>query len=319
MLPAPNVALLWLGVGAPELSPLLLVASLVLCALAFMAGARTLDRATGVVAAMAAMLCAWPLAQFPAAVRRFDAAIEALSPASDRVGPRQRARPLMVRDLLLGIDTGESRVVRGVAFAAPAGRALTADIYQPIVGGRVSDPRPDLRRRLAARQPGRRRGVRTVLRVARVRGLRHRLSARPGVAVALADLDRTLLEAAGYTVDPLRERPGLVEATVSRGGQCLLVEWARDSAFRFFPLVAHEELGLMLHAFDLATNKVLALVGRLEVRDWVDVISCDERLQPLGYLAWAACAKDPGFAPPGITAGTRERRRGGLRCSRVSS
>ena len=73
------------------------------------------------------------------------------------------------------------------------------------------------------------------------------------------DLDRTLLEAAGYTVDPLRERPGFVEATVSRGGQRLLVEWARDSAYRFFPLVAHEELGLMLHAFDLATNKVLAL------------------------------------------------------------
>lgn len=114
------------------------------------------------------------------------------------------------------------------------------------------------------------------------------------------ELDRTLLEAAGYTVDPLRERPGLVEATVSLGGQRLLVEWARDSAFRFFPLVTHEELGLMLHAFDLATNKVLALVGRLEVRDWVDVVSCDERLQPLGYLAWAACAKDPGFAPPGI-------------------
>ena len=43
-----------------------------------------------------------------------------------------------------------------------------------------------------------------------------------------------------------------------------------------------------------------ALVGRLEPRDWIDVIACHERLQPLGYLAWAASGKDPGFTPPGI-------------------
>jgi hypothetical protein len=71
-------------------------------------------------------------------------------------------------------------------------------------------------------------------------------------------------------------------------------------AFRFFPLVAHADLGLTLHPFDLATNKVLALVGRLEVRDWVDVIECHDRIQPLGYLAWAASGKDPGFSPDGI-------------------
>jgi len=64
--------------------------------------------------------------------------------------------------------------------------------------------------------------------------------------------------------------------------------------------VRHADLGLVLHQFDLATNKVLALVGRLEPRDWIDVIECDQRLQPLGYLAWAACAKDPGFSPKSI-------------------
>lgn len=37
----------------------------------------------------------------------------------------------------------------------------------------------------------------------------------------------------------------------------------------------HEDLGLTLHPFDLATNKVLALVGRLEVRDWVDVLPAE--------------------------------------------
>lgn len=66
------------------------------------------------------------------------------------------------------------------------------------------------------------------------------------------------------------------------------------------PLVTHSELGLTLHPFDLATNKVLALVGRREPRDWVDAIERSERLQPLGFLAWAACGKDPGFSPSGI-------------------
>jgi hypothetical protein len=114
------------------------------------------------------------------------------------------------------------------------------------------------------------------------------------------DADREILEHTGYAVAPVRERPGFVQATVSRGHDRLLIEWVHDSAFRFFPLVEHEELGLTLHPFDLATNKVLALIGRLEVRDWLDVIACDERLQPLGYLAWAACGKDPGFSPLGV-------------------
>jgi hypothetical protein len=114
------------------------------------------------------------------------------------------------------------------------------------------------------------------------------------------DADRRLLERGGFQVHLLRERPSYVEAEVSASGDAVRVEWARDSAYRFFPLMRHEELGLVLHPFDLATNKVLALVGRLEVRDWVDVIHCGEHLQPLGYLAWAATGKDPGFGPAAI-------------------
>ena len=112
--------------------------------------------------------------------------------------------------------------------------------------------------------------------------------------------DRRLLEAEGFVVHALRERPSFVEAEVGREGQTVVMQWARDSAFRFFPLVQHDEMGLTLHPFDLATNKVLALVGRLEARDWIDVIECHQRLQPLGYLAWAACGKDPGFSPAAI-------------------
>ncbi|MCP4624061.1 MAG: hypothetical protein GY850_11075, partial [bacterium] len=76
-------------------------------------------------------------------------------------------------------------------------------------------------------------------------------------------------------------------------------------AFRFFPLMEHDELGLTLHPFDLATNKALALVGRLEVRDWIDLIQCHSRIQNTGYLMWAACGKDPGFNPALILAEAR--------------
>jgi hypothetical protein len=113
------------------------------------------------------------------------------------------------------------------------------------------------------------------------------------------DSDRGLLEKQ-FSVSVLRDRPGFVEARVADDQDSVLLQWTRDSAYRFFPLMEHEELGLALHPFDLATNKVPALVGRLEVRDRVDVIECDSNIQPLGYLAWAACGKDPGFSPAAI-------------------
>lgn len=112
--------------------------------------------------------------------------------------------------------------------------------------------------------------------------------------------DRGSLEYAGYEVAVVRERPTFVEALVRRGADSVVIQWAQDSAFRFFPLVSHEELGLVLHPFDLATSKILALVGRVEPRDFVDTLTCDREVQPLGYLAWATSGKDPGFSPAAI-------------------
>ena len=113
-------------------------------------------------------------------------------------------------------------------------------------------------------------------------------------------------------METVRELPAFIEAVVRKAHDQVRMEWARDSAFRFFPLMEHQDLGLTLHPFDLATNKVLALVGRLEVRDWIDAISSHGRLQPLGYLLWAACGKDPGSVPApscSMRAGRRTTRR----------
>ena len=59
--------------------------------------------------------------------------------------------------------------------------------------------------------------------------------------------DCGLLERAGYHVTPVRERPSFVEAVVTLEGQRVLVQWAADSAYRFFPLREHTDFGLVLH------------------------------------------------------------------------
>ena len=112
--------------------------------------------------------------------------------------------------------------------------------------------------------------------------------------------DRELIEQAGFQVEVIRELRGFVQALVRGLDDSVKMEWVRDSAYRFFPLRLDPTLGVTLHPFDLATNKVLALVGRLEVRDWIDAIESHDRIQRFGYLAWAACGKDPGFSPSSI-------------------
>jgi hypothetical protein len=111
------------------------------------------------------------------------------------------------------------------------------------------------------------------------------------------ETDRQTLMRAGHDVRTLRQFPAFVEAEVRMGADGVILQWVQDSAFRFFPLVEHPDFGLALHPFDLATNKILALVGRAEVRDWVDIVHCHGSLQPFGYLVWAASGKDPGLSP----------------------
>lgn len=116
------------------------------------------------------------------------------------------------------------------------------------------------------------------------------------VAEAFA-VDRTLLESEQYSVDLDLNQPGYVRAIVCRGGDATKVEWARDSAWRFLPTVRDERAGFLLHPVDLAVNKVLALAGRDEPRDVLDVLHLHRRVLVLGALCWAACGKDPGFTP----------------------
>lgn len=116
------------------------------------------------------------------------------------------------------------------------------------------------------------------------------------VATAFAE-DSTLLRAAGYGVQVELSQPGFVRALVRKGDEASRIDWAHDSAWRFMPPVRDELGGFVLHDMDLAVNKTLALAGRDEPRDYVDILFIHQRTLALGALCWAAVGKDPGFTP----------------------
>ena len=112
-----------------------------------------------------------------------------------------------------------------------------------------------------------------------------------------AETDAATLLQVGYAFSWLLRTPTFHRAVVTVGEQQLKIEWAQDSAFRFFPVQRDEHCGYRLHDADAAVNKVLALAGRDEIRDFVDVLYLHGSYLSLGAMAWAACGKDPGFTP----------------------
>lgn len=123
------------------------------------------------------------------------------------------------------------------------------------------------------------------------------------VAEAFA-ADSKLLEEAGHEVRVELSQPGFIRAVVSRGGRgehaATRIDWAHETAWRFMPPVRDELGGYLLHQIDLAINKTLALAGRDETRDYVDILYAHEHILPLAGLTWAAVGKDPGFSPLSI-------------------
>jgi hypothetical protein len=115
--------------------------------------------------------------------------------------------------------------------------------------------------------------------------------------IACAATDIATLERHQYDVTRLLDGRSFIRAKVARDTDSVLIDWATDSAFRFFPVVADADIGYRLHPVDAATNKCLALAGRTEVRDVIDVLTLHDSTLHLGAICWAACGKDPGFTP----------------------
>src|SRR5688572_16297473 len=75
VVPAPRMFLLPIGVGAPEISPLLLAGAIVTLALTVLAPSSGLTTLARLLAVAAAVLCTWPLLQVRATLRELDRAV----------------------------------------------------------------------------------------------------------------------------------------------------------------------------------------------------------------------------------------------------
>jgi hypothetical protein len=112
-----------------------------------------------------------------------------------------------------------------------------------------------------------------------------------------AEEDAKALGSAGHSVEWTLRQEGFFRAVARRGEESLRLDWTNDSSFRFFPVMADEVFGFCLHPADLAINKVLAIAGRAEIRDFLDILYLDAGYLSFGALAWAACGKDAGYTP----------------------
>lgn len=109
--------------------------------------------------------------------------------------------------------------------------------------------------------------------------------------------DRETLATRAYAVIIEIRQQGYIRAAVTKAHEETKIEWSHDSAWRFLPAILTKDSGYLLHPLDVAVNKVLALAGRDEARDFLDVIYINREILPLGPLCWAAVGKDPGFNP----------------------
>ena len=114
--------------------------------------------------------------------------------------------------------------------------------------------------------------------------------------IRASEADLATLQSGGCSIEREIWSPTYRRAWIRRGEDGVKLEWCQDSAWRFFPIEPDALLGWRLHRFDAITNKALALAGRSETRDVVDLVA-NAVDYPLHAVAWAACAKDAGYTP----------------------
>ena len=106
---------------------------------------------------------------------------------------------------------------------------------------------------------------------------------------------KSALENLGIQVQQIRNFSSFWEAVAEQGTESIKIQLAYDSPFMLAPL--SEKEGLRIHSFeDIAAGKLLALYGRAEERDFVDIycIVREGNLSLEGMIELAK-KKDPGL------------------------
>lgn len=132
--------------------------------------------------------------------------------------------------------------------------------------------------------------------------LRHRLSEdidfftpdEPLISI-LATKFKAALRSAGIRVEEVRNFRSFWEAVISRNDESVKIQFAYDSPFTLAE--DREEEGIKVHSLqDIAAGKLLALYGRAEERDFIDIYLLDKRGKiSLEEMIDLARKKDPGL------------------------
>ena len=115
------------------------------------------------------------------------------------------------------------------------------------------------------------------------------------VPLAVAEL-RGPIEAAGFGIEIVRRFPTFAELRVAGAGEVLKIDLAEDTPFRLAPVDPGRAEGVDLDSLeDIAANKLAALFGRAEPKDFVDTFFLAKERLPLAELVEQARKKHIGM------------------------
>ncbi|MEL6927366.1 MAG: alpha/beta hydrolase [Cyanobacteria bacterium J06600_6] len=143
VVPAPNLTLLTFGVGAPEISPWLVLLNAIALLLAVVQPkVSLLPQAALILSLLGLFLSCLPLSQIPATTARFEQEITQVLgtnyldqiPLSLRA--KMRPQPFVLRDTFRGIPLPEVRITKGIIFDTPETAELKLNLYQPLASGK---------------------------------------------------------------------------------------------------------------------------------------------------------------------------------------
>jgi predicted nucleotidyltransferase component of viral defense system len=116
---------------------------------------------------------------------------------------------------------------------------------------------------------------------------------------AIGDADRLVRSGAatiGATVESVRTAPDFRRYLVRRGDESVVVDFVRERVPQLYPKLERDGL-LMDSAEEILVNKLCTLLGRVEIRDLVDLYFLERAgLMPEAFIEQAA-RKDAGLTP----------------------
>ncbi|MBD2518306.1 alpha/beta hydrolase [Nostoc sp. FACHB-973] len=138
ILPAPNMFLLTLAVGAPEVSPWLFLLNLLSLLLSFFCiSQRQLQPLACIVSLIGLLICGWVLVNIPltqmqmAQAMKQELGADYLEKIPVQLSTKMQTHPFNLVNFFRGIASGKTRHQKDIIFAAPGGVPLKMEVYQP--------------------------------------------------------------------------------------------------------------------------------------------------------------------------------------------